>query len=413
MHTGVGMRSRATPRMRRLARSVALLVAAGVATALLVTLLVARDRAHALAEWRNQDMSGAVELRRERTTGIRRLSASGWPDQIRVEYRNADHAILVHVPVLKRSDDVVSGKYWDVVVDKVRLGGEPSVGLWVPESVTSSVKSLMWCGSDLKYGCLPSQVRQLVIETWYEFPFYQVEVTDVGITVVLPGAEGQRAILAELESSVLIVPVISPRAEYGGAVPDPELLSVGPYAERERQLDPIFAYCSMVHGIDPALAKTFAWAESRWNPFAVSDKGAQGVMQLMPATQAKYGLTGEDWKNPLKNICAGTQLIGELYKELGSIRLTAAAYNGGRDAVAPSRSCPGKLAFECEPPPGSPALTDHHSWWNETRPYADKMARLYLAFRDGFPHAEVREAVADIAAASGASVPPAPVVVEE
>lgn len=86
-------------------------------------------------------------------------------------------------------------------------------------------------------------------------------------------------------------------------------------------------------GVDPALIRAIVHAESAFRPTAVSKKGAQGLMQLMPAVADSYGV--KDPFNPVENIDAGAQhLAGLLKRYAGDIRLTAAAYNAGAGAVA-------------------------------------------------------------------------------
>lgn len=68
--------------------------------------------------------------------------------------------------------------------------------------------------------------------------------------------------------------------------------------------------------------------ESNWDPNAVSAKGAMGLMQLMPATAARFGAF--DPFNPQENIAAGTRYVTSLMWEFhGDLRLVAAAYNAG------------------------------------------------------------------------------------
>ena len=68
--------------------------------------------------------------------------------------------------------------------------------------------------------------------------------------------------------------------------------------------------------------------ESRWNPHAVSPKGAIGLMQLMPATARHFGAF--DPFDPEQNIAAGTRYVTVLMHEFdGDLRLVAAAYNAG------------------------------------------------------------------------------------
>jgi soluble lytic murein transglycosylase len=73
-------------------------------------------------------------------------------------------------------------------------------------------------------------------------------------------------------------------------------------------------------------------AESDYNPEAVSPRGAQGLMQLMPSVAKSYGLS--DPFSPEDNVRAGTALLGELLNEYdGDYKLALSAYNAGPAAV--------------------------------------------------------------------------------
>jgi soluble lytic murein transglycosylase-like protein len=73
--------------------------------------------------------------------------------------------------------------------------------------------------------------------------------------------------------------------------------------------------------------------ESAWNPRAVSQKGAMGLMQLMPATAKRFGAS--DPFNPEQNIAAGTRYVTTLMWEFhGDLRLVSAAYYAGDRGVA-------------------------------------------------------------------------------
>jgi hypothetical protein len=86
------------------------------------------------------------------------------------------------------------------------------------------------------------------------------------------------------------------------------------------------------NGVSPDLIKAVALVESGFDPHAESPKGAQGLMQLMPATAAQYGVT--DAFDPLQNLRAGTIHIRRLLDEFdGNLVLALAAYNAGSGAV--------------------------------------------------------------------------------
>jgi soluble lytic murein transglycosylase-like protein len=86
-------------------------------------------------------------------------------------------------------------------------------------------------------------------------------------------------------------------------------------------------------GLREDLALAVARAESSFNPFAISPKGAVGIMQLMHETAMQYGVS--DRFNALQNIEAGIRHLTFLMdKYRGDLTLTLAAYNAGAEAVA-------------------------------------------------------------------------------
>jgi soluble lytic murein transglycosylase-like protein len=79
--------------------------------------------------------------------------------------------------------------------------------------------------------------------------------------------------------------------------------------------------------------------ESNYDPFAVSPKGAQGLMQLIPATARRFGVSNSF--NPAENIQGGSKYLKyllDLYS--GNYALALAAYNAGEAAVARYGSVP-------------------------------------------------------------------------
>jgi hypothetical protein len=85
-------------------------------------------------------------------------------------------------------------------------------------------------------------------------------------------------------------------------------------------------------GIDAAFVRAVIHAESAFNPNALSNKGAQGLMQLMPATAKRFGVT--DAFSAADNIRGGTRYLAWLLKRFnGDTRLAAAGYNAGEGAV--------------------------------------------------------------------------------
>ncbi len=109
------------------------------------------------------------------------------------------------------------------------------------------------------------------------------------------------------------------------------------------------------HGIDPDLVKAVIWVESAFNPRAVSDKGARGLMQLIPATAQRFGV--RDIFDPTENITGGVKYLRfllDLFNE--NTKLSLAAYNAGEQAVQRHNGIPP---------------------YRETRSYVEMIAKIY------------------------------------
>ena len=98
-------------------------------------------------------------------------------------------------------------------------------------------------------------------------------------------------------------------------------------------------------GWDWQMVASIVWNESRFDINAVSSQGARGLMQFMPRTAARFGLEGEDLKDPKKNIEAGVEYLMFLERRFDEvvdrderIKFILAGYNAGpghvRDAMA-------------------------------------------------------------------------------
>lgn len=85
--------------------------------------------------------------------------------------------------------------------------------------------------------------------------------------------------------------------------------------------------------VDPNLVAAMAFKESRFNPNAVSWRGAQGVLQLMPKTAKWLGVN--DSFDPKQNVFGATKYIAQLLQRFnGNIEMAVAAYNAGPELVA-------------------------------------------------------------------------------
>lgn len=89
---------------------------------------------------------------------------------------------------------------------------------------------------------------------------------------------------------------------------------------------------AFLHNVDPALIRAIIHAESHFIENATSKVGAQGLMQLMPATAKELGVKNS--LNAEDNIQGGVKHLAKLLKKYrGNIKLVAAAYNAGEGAV--------------------------------------------------------------------------------
>lgn len=105
------------------------------------------------------------------------------------------------------------------------------------------------------------------------------------------------------------------------------------YLSSNKSLDAIFQEASDTYGVSVDLLKAIAKQESNFDPNATSRSGAQGIMQLMPATAAGLGVTNS--YDPYQNIMGGAKYISQKLSQYnGNVSLALAAYNAGSNNVA-------------------------------------------------------------------------------
>jgi soluble lytic murein transglycosylase-like protein len=98
------------------------------------------------------------------------------------------------------------------------------------------------------------------------------------------------------------------------------------------KLVPVIDNAARTHGVDPRLVHAVIRAESGYNDRAQSNKGALGLMQLIPATAERMGVKNPF--DPVDNIFGGTRYLSQLIKMFnGDLELALAGYNAGENAV--------------------------------------------------------------------------------
>ena len=125
-------------------------------------------------------------------------------------------------------------------------------------------------------------------------------------------------------------------------------------------LRPHIEHAARQTGLDPALIQAVAQVESAFNPNAQSPKGALGLMQLMPATAQRYGVTNP--LDPATNLLGGARYLSDLLRLFNDdLELALAAYNAGENAV---------MKYDKQIPP-----------YRETRAYVPRVLARYAVVR--------------------------------
>ena len=159
--------------------------------------------------------------------------------------------------------------------------------------------------------------------------FGEIALLSSGLTLKLEGhrVEGGLVVLMLEDGGEIGVPPETVR----GFVPD-EIVEevVGPVGTDLRSLA---IAAARRHGLDPELVLAVVGVESAFRPKAVSPKGAQGLMQLMPGTARSLGVA--DAFDPAQNLDGGVRHLGSLLTLYGGdVSRALAAYNAGEGAVA-------------------------------------------------------------------------------
>ena len=157
--------------------------------------------------------------------------------------------------------------------------------------------------------------------------------------------KGGESFSTEKSDNSSLMPLVKSTSDYaippGGAYAPTKLLAYFDVSPNYKAVKHLLKDAAQTHGIDYELLQALIATESGFDTFAVSPKGAVGLMQLMPPTAERYGVKA-DKKTPIEkkltdpktNINAGSSYLRDLIQLFpGQLELAVAAYNAGENAV--------------------------------------------------------------------------------
>ncbi len=136
--------------------------------------------------------------------------------------------------------------------------------------------------------------------------------------------------------------------------------SLGGFTTGDSNVDNLIAESGRRNSVDPLLLYSIMHQESTFKPRAISPKGARGLMQLMPPTAARFGVT--NIFDARQNIEGGARYVRFLLDLFGDVNLALAGYNAGEGAVI-------KYGYQVPP-------------YSETQEYVRRISRRYNVIRD-------------------------------
>jgi hypothetical protein len=161
-----------------------------------------------------------------------------------------------------------------------------------------------------------------------------------------------RSIVARIEPDEIPYPEVTPDEAVAAVSSTEAVLQSSALLQTDARYEAIIVQAAARHGVDPTLVRAVIQVESNYQYRARSVKGAQGLMQLMPATARRYGVRNP--YDPAANIEAGIKHLKFLLERF-PLAIALAAYNAGEATVA---------RFGGVPP------------YAETRTYVDRVLQL-------------------------------------
>ena len=161
-----------------------------------------------------------------------------------------------------------------------------------------------------------------------------------------PGTPRRRGDRVRRFTRAGVAAALSIMSRHTGPLPDEDRAQVEvetgnfhvPDCDRD-DLDELIEEAAAAHGISADLVRAVIEVESGFDPWSVSPAGAQGLMQLMPATARLMGVN--DRLDPRQNVFGGTKYLSQILDRFdGNVALALAAYNAGPAKVARYRGIP-------------------------------------------------------------------------
>jgi len=153
------------------------------------------------------------------------------------------------------------------------------------------------------------------------------------------GEVSAKALLTSLKKEARRIGMKLPEWSHSGTSVEPAKYGLRLRQDfNSRRYDPLIQKASNAYDLPPALIKAVIRAESAFVGDAISHKGAQGLMQLMPATANEIGV--QNAFDARSNILGGSSLIRKYLNEFGSLKKALIAYNAGPRWVRKRKGIP-------------------------------------------------------------------------
>jgi len=168
----------------------------------------------------------------------------------------------------------------------------------------------------------------------------RIAAIGLGMTIACAGANAQDAVqlprVATVDVSGSVIPLDSSRFRLDAAAPVPAACA-GTKAMAPEEARALVARIAEEEKFSPHFVQSVAKNESRYNSNALSEKGAFGLMQLLPQTAERFKV---DLCDPADNVRGGIRFLRSLQDKYKNPFFVLAAYNAGEEAVAKNRGVP-------------------------------------------------------------------------